>query len=62
MQELRKDDLEGMKLLVLLFWPLQELDDRCEELLLEDYLEDIDFDVEDALEKLLRLGIVSKVS
>lgn len=40
----------------------QELDKRCEELMASKFGEKCDFDVEDALEKLEKLEIITKVS
>lgn len=40
----------------------QELDKRCEELMATKFGEKCDFDVEDALEKLEKLQIITKVS
>lgn len=41
---------------------LQELDDRCEELLKEKFGLQCNFDELDAIQKLDKLGIVTKVS
>eukprot|EP00271_Cylindrocystis_brebissonii_P013646 TRINITY_DN336_c0_g1_i1.p1 TRINITY_DN336_c0_g1~~TRINITY_DN336_c0_g1_i1.p1 ORF type:complete len:489 (-),score=126.07 TRINITY_DN336_c0_g1_i1:914-2380(-) len=38
----------------------KELDARCEELMLEEFKEEVDFDVEDAVDKLIRLKIITK--
>ena len=40
----------------------QELDKRCEDLMASKFGEKCDFDVEDALEKLEKLEIITKVS
>lgn len=54
---------------VLIFLPstylqltLKDLDTRCEELIKDEFKETCDFDVEDAVQKLEKLGIVTKVS
>lgn len=39
----------------------QDLDRKCEELILEQYTENCNFDVDDAIHKLEKLGIVHKV-
>lgn len=39
----------------------QDLDQWCEELIKEEFGEDCDFDVDDAVGKLEKLGIVSRV-
>ena len=41
--------------------PLQDLDERCEDLLYDIFHEKIDFDVSDACNKMKKLGIASKV-
>ena len=38
----------------------EELDRRCEELLLEEFKEEVDFDVHDAVTKLKKLGIAKR--
>lgn len=40
----------------------QDLDLRCEELIKEEFGESCNFDVDDAVHKLEKLGIVSRVS
>lgn len=39
----------------------QDLDLRCEELIKEEFGESCNFDVDDAVEKLEKLGIVARV-
>lgn len=39
---------------------IEELDHRCEELMLEEFKEDLDFDVDGSVEKLRKLKIVTK--
>lgn len=39
----------------------QDLDQWCEELIKEEFGEDCNFDVDDAVEKLEKLGIVTRV-
>lgn len=40
---------------------VKDLDLRCEELIKEEFGESCNFDVDDAVQKLLKLGIVSRV-
>ena len=40
---------------------LQDLDKRCEELIKEQFNDDCNFDVDDAVQKLEKLGIVTRV-
>jgi hypothetical protein len=44
-----------------LLFGLQELDEQCEELLEEEFQEKTNFEVSDALQKLEKLSIISKV-
>ena len=39
-----------------------DLDLRCEELIKEEFKEECNFDVDDAVQKLERLGIIARVS
>lgn len=41
---------------------LQELDKKCEELINDEFGERCNFDVDDAVQKLEKLGIIAKVS
>ena len=41
---------------------VQELDRRCEELLRDDFGEDCNFEIDDAIQKLEKLGIVTRVN
>jgi len=41
---------------------IKELDQGCEELIREEFNETCNFDVDDAVHKLEKLGIVTKVS
>lgn len=61
--------MDKKKDVVLIFLPstylqltLKDLDTRCEELIKDEFKETCDFDVEDAVQKLEKLGIVTKVS
>lgn len=41
---------------------MKDLDDRCEQLIKEEFGEHCNFDVDDAVYKLEKLGIVSRVN